>query len=143
MTWSKGSGDGYKARKLDRALVNLPWLSSFTEAFAEFLEPGPSEHSPVLVNTGFPLYPRKIPFQFFNFWTGFSGFEEVVFQIWSSPIQGSPQYALCQKLKQLKYLLKTLNKTHFSNIHRRARTARDSLHHIQRQIRSQPKDEEL
>ena len=54
-TWSKGSGQSFKARKLDRALVNYEWMSKFTEAEAYFLEPGASDHSRIFVNTGICL----------------------------------------------------------------------------------------
>ena len=40
LTWSKGYGQGFIARKLDRALVNMEWMSRFTEAKACFLELG-------------------------------------------------------------------------------------------------------
>ena len=52
LTWTKGSGEGYKARKLDRALVNLQCFSALPKASAVFLKPGPSDHSHVLVNKG-------------------------------------------------------------------------------------------
>ena len=51
-TWSKGSREGYKARKFDRALVNPAWFTEFSESASDFLEPGFLGHSPILVNTG-------------------------------------------------------------------------------------------
>ena len=68
LTWSKGAGEGYIARKLDRALVNQEWLDRFQGAAAEFLDVGPSDHSPILVRNGLLLHVRRPPFRFFNFW---------------------------------------------------------------------------
>ena len=66
-TWSKGSGRGFKARKLDRVLVNYPWLSCFPEAEACFAEPSVSDHSPVIVNLGIQYHIRRPPFRFFSY----------------------------------------------------------------------------
>ena len=52
LTWSRGSGNNFISRKLDRALVNPPWLSYFTEVESTTLAPGESDHSPLLINTG-------------------------------------------------------------------------------------------
>ena len=93
-TWRKGSGHRYKARKLDRALVNLEWMTKFTAAEAHFLDLGASDHSPIIVKTGMDLHIRKPPFRFFNFWTDFPGFEELVGATWSITLDGSPQYIL-------------------------------------------------
>ena len=78
LTWSKGSGQGFIARKLDRALVNMEWMSKFTEAEACFLESGASNHSPILVNTGMHLHLRKPPFRFFNFGMDNPDFSDLV-----------------------------------------------------------------
>ena len=78
LTWSKGSGQGYGARKLDRALINVNWMSKYTEAEACFLESGVSDHSPILVKTGMLLHTRKPPFRFFNFWMDSLGFSDLV-----------------------------------------------------------------
>ena len=52
LTWSCGSDQNNISRKLDRALVNNDWMTSFTEAEAVFLQPGLSDHSPVVIHTG-------------------------------------------------------------------------------------------
>ena len=143
LTWSRGSGRNFISRKLDRALVNPAWLSTFTEAEATTLAPGESDHSPILVNIGMQSHVRKPPFRFFNFWADSSDFENLVSQAWSSPVLGNPQYIVSQKLKKLKVALKTLNKTSFNNIRNRTDIARDNLHHIQNQLYASPGNELL
>ena len=89
------------------------------------------------------MHVHKSLFWFFNFWTRSSTFKGVVSQIWTTPVLGSPQYVLCQKLKLHKMFLKTLNRNQYSNISQRMADARDSLLQIQRIIRERSGDEEL
>ena len=88
-TWSKGSGEGFKARKLDRALVNYQWHSSFPEAEAIFQEPGASDHSPVLVSLGMQKPVRRPPFRFFSYWAEHPNFEAIVSEAWQTSLDGS------------------------------------------------------
>ena len=143
LTWSKGSGEGYIARKLDRALVNSSWFSAFPDAFANFLERGPSDHSPILVDFRLQQHIRKPPFRFFNFWISSPAFEANVHQIWHSSILGSPQFVLSQKLKLVKGFLKTLNKNQFSDIQQRTEAARENLFQIQKLMQNQPGNVDL
>ena len=142
-TWSKGSGSTYKARKLDRALVNPNWHLTFPEAEAIFHEVGASDHSPILVKLGVQLQIRKPPFKFFSFWADHPQFEEVVSTAWATQIEGSPTFSFVRKLKGLKAALKLLNKTEFANLSERTRETRDSLLQIQRQLIQFQGDENL
>lgn len=67
LTWSKGSGSSFLARKLDRVLVNPAWHMVFPKAEAIFHEKGASDHSPAMVNMGVQLHTRKPAFRFFFF----------------------------------------------------------------------------
>lgn len=60
-------------RKLDRALGNEDWFSSFPNALVTF-GPRGSDHSPVILNTGSPLVNPRKPFQFFNHLSKLNGF---------------------------------------------------------------------
>ena len=131
------------ARKLDRALSNHVWLSEFTESEANFLDPGASDHSPIVVNTGMHLHTRKPPFKFFNFWTAHESCEDVVCQVWGEPLWGTAQYSLCQKLKRLKVSLKALNCEFYANLHSRTNLARENLFKIQYLLRSSLGNQDL
>ena len=89
-TWTKGSGTRFLARKLDRALINSSWMSFFPNAEAVFQDPGASDHTPIVVNTGIPLHHRRTPFRFFNFWLEDNTCEAVISQAWSTQFSGSP-----------------------------------------------------
>lgn len=67
-------------------------------------------------------------------WTTHPNFQEIVRQVWSDEIPGTRQFALCRKLKALKYPLKLLNRKEFGHISERAEAARveleDAQHHF-------------
>ena len=94
LTWSKGEGVGFKARKLDRTLINQDWSSFFPGAEAIFHTPSPSEHSPMVVQTGVNLHQRRPPFRFFNFWADDPKFLEIVTQVWATHFEGNPMFTL-------------------------------------------------
>lgn len=49
-TWSnKQTGLAFVSKKLDRVLANMFWLQSYGSTLVEFLDPGVSDHSPMLV----------------------------------------------------------------------------------------------
>ena len=142
-TWSKGSGRGFKARKLDRVLVNHHWLSCFPEAEACFAEPGVSDHSPVLVNLGMQNNIRRPPFRFFSYWADHPQFEALVSEAWNSHQVGSFQYCISRKLKYLKAGLKILNNTEFANLSEKTSEARNVLMQIQGNLLNRQGDEAL
>ena len=68
-TWSNRQGDGYIAKKLDRALINAQWLFSFLSSRMEFLSLGVSDHYLVIIQLSSTISSSPKPFKFFNFWT--------------------------------------------------------------------------
>ena len=65
-----GGGD-FIARKLDRCLQNECCLDVFPNVLTEVLQPGLSDHCPMVINLNFrPDSGRRklYPFKFFNFW---------------------------------------------------------------------------
>ena len=54
-------------RKLDRALVNQGWLDYFPSAYAEFLPPGISDHSPIVIHISDTNRKKGFPFKFYNY----------------------------------------------------------------------------
>ena len=70
-TWiNRRVGDQFVARKLDRSLQNESALDVFPFAVTEVLNPGLSDHCPLIVilNNSMVTRPkRKCPFKFFNF----------------------------------------------------------------------------
>ena len=81
-TWiNRRVGDQFIARKLDRSLQNECALDIFPYAVTEVLNPGLSDHCPLIVNlnNSVDTYPRRrCPFKFFNFWADHPSFINLV-----------------------------------------------------------------
>ena len=107
-TWNnkRTNQEQFIMKKLDRVLINQSWLDKFPTAFAEFLPPGISDHSPALVNIT-PAASRKgKTFRFYNYWSSLENFSKHVGDSWSIPIEGNFQFQLCHKLRHAKNSLK-------------------------------------
>ncbi|XP_030441655.2 uncharacterized protein LOC115663828 [Syzygium oleosum] len=136
-TWSTSSGDTRKQRKINRVLINDQWSSSFSFSEANFLAPGVSDHSQMLIRIAHAVPSRK-PFKFFNFWMTHPSYSDIVSQVWNSQIFGSPMFVLCRKLRLLKGRLKQLNRNSYSDISTRVAQARLDLNSTQQAISSDP-----
>ena len=81
-TWiNRRAGDQFVARKLDRSLQNEFSLDTYPTAVTEFMNPGLSDHRPLIVNLNDTLRscPNKLfPFKFFNFWADHPAFLDLV-----------------------------------------------------------------
>ena len=142
-TWSKGSSGDFKARKLDRALVNSQWHIIFPDAEAIFQAPGASDHSPVLIFLGLQKHIRRPPFRYFSYWAEHPMFEAIVSAAWNTQMDGSYQFCVARKLKILKAELKTLNNTEYANLANKTDKARITLQIVQRNLLLQQGNEEL
>ncbi|KAL7238204.1 hypothetical protein ACSBR2_004325 [Camellia fascicularis] len=113
-TWAnKREGVEYIASKIDRVLINESWLDKFPNSTANFLPSGVSDHSPAVVTISDEVTSYKKPFKFFNFWSKHEDFLPLVANEWSQYIHGVPMFRVCQKLRNLKSVLKALNKKRF------------------------------
>ena len=63
----RSDSDFFLKKKLDRALVNQGWLGTFSSSFAEFLPPGISDHSPIIIHVTNPVRKKGMPFKFYNY----------------------------------------------------------------------------
>ena len=101
--------------KVDRIMVNLSWMDSYSIAKASFLNEGIFDHYPGLLT----VYPwqeeRKRPFKYFIMRIRLSilVLESLMLGI---TIHGSKMFLVVQKLKQVKFELKDLNKIGFQDV---------------------------
>lgn len=76
--WNKwGSTTNRIWSMINRILVNLEWLNKMLNCTVNFLPPGVSDHSPMLIlwqQQRFKLFP----FRFNNKWTKVEGFSELI-----------------------------------------------------------------
>ncbi|XP_039161739.1 uncharacterized protein LOC104455464 [Eucalyptus grandis] len=138
-TWSTSAGANRKMRKIDRVLVNSKWRMDFSYSEASFLNPGISDHTPMVVRVVDPC-PRRKPFKYFDFWVEHPDFHSTVLQVWDSQVWGVPMFKLVSKLKLLKSRLKDLNLEAFSDISLRTLEAREALRSTQHLLQLDPEN---
>lgn len=132
-TWSNKSPSNPIAKKLDRLLVNHSWIATYPHSQASFLAPEISDHCPNILDLAVNL-PRAgtKPFKFFNYLTKHPDFCQVVGLGWNQCGGAGLDFShLCWKLKQIKRVLKKLNKDKFSNIQKRVRETNSLLQIVQ------------
>lgn len=127
-------------KKLDRLLVNQPWISLLPHSLATFLPSNISDHSPCSLDLALPLpIAGTKTFKFFNFLTLHPDFVHLVADFW---IQAGGQASflgdLCWKLKKLKPTLRKLHKSNFSKIQKRVTIANSVLQLVQAELLHSP-----
>lgn len=129
-------------KRLDRCVVNGNWLCSFSNAQANILQRGLSDHSPIAIYLGCPVDRVPKPFQFFNHLIQHERFLETVKHAWSVHISGDPWFILTQKLKLTKSALRNLNMSN-GNVHSKVMLAKHDLLNFQKDMSSPPSSSEL
>lgn len=138
-TWSnKQLGNERVCCKLDRALVSLEWLLEFADSYISILNPGISDHSPLILKWTTTTGKGKKEFRFFNMWAEDHEFLDRVKEAWKREFSGTKQFQVVQKLKQLKGKLRELNRRKFCNIEEQYKEAQEQLNLIQTQLQHYP-----
>lgn len=118
-TWSnRGDSEQIIARKLDRVLVSDSWLATFPNSEADFTGPGLSDHTRGIVTIRQKwVTDREGAFKILSFlWTSHGEFAPLVEQVLSTPVEGTPMFRLCTKLKGIKPELKIFNSKHYAMV---------------------------
>lgn len=133
-TWSNRSESRRIMSKLDRCLVNSHWLNSYPQNEAEFLNPGISDHSPIVLSW-LPNIPKgPSPFKFFLTWMKDPEFANVLQSVWAENVTGNPMLRLMKKLKALKTSLKAWSKEKLGSISIQVTGAKSDLEMVQEAI---------
>ena len=142
-TWiNRRVGDQFVARKLDRSLHNESALDTYPYAVTKVLNPGLSDHCPLLVNFSNSVDTRperRSLFKFFNFWADHPAFFALVKDAWDIDVYGAPMYRLTRKLRSVKNRLKVFNLQVFSNVQEKIVEAIETLYRAQADLLSNPK----
>ena len=113
----------------------------FPNAFTEVLQPGLSDHCPLVTNLNIkPDSGRRkyYPFKFFNFWADHPDFLGLVKEAWDNDIRGTPMYRLTRKLKRVKAILRDFNFYSFGKLCERVMDARETLNQAQSALLNNP-----
>ncbi|XP_056695637.1 uncharacterized protein [Spinacia oleracea] len=89
-SWSnKGQGNPRISSRINRALGNKVWHSGFTDAVVDYINPGLSDHSLLLMTCTINLNSGSRPFKIFNYMAYHPSFLKVVQKGWEVEYQGS------------------------------------------------------
>ncbi|KAK9698263.1 hypothetical protein RND81_08G092300 [Saponaria officinalis] len=123
LTWTNKQDEGARFwSKIDRALVNFPWITSFPSSSAHFLPAGMSDHSPCLVSI-FEDKGRISRFSFLNCWEEDPDYLRIIEEAWAIPTYGNAMFRFFAKLKNVRLGLRDLHRRKFSAIQRRIQIA--------------------
>lgn len=142
--WNKRDEDPI-GKKLDRALVNGDWLRVFPNSHAYFDAGGVSDHARCLIKLAGAQDETRKPFRFFNFLAENEEFLPSIQESWSTSTRlYHSRTALSdfhRKLKQLKPVLRALNRTHYGDLPNRTRQAFEELCECQNRVLADPNSE--
>ncbi|XP_074299603.1 uncharacterized protein LOC141630738 [Silene latifolia] len=143
LTWNNKQDTGTRVwSKLDRALGNSSWLTKFHVTSANYLAPGISDHSPIVV-TIFDDPVKKPTFSFLNCWVEDPDYDNLVQQAWQLPVSGSNTFKFFEKLKNVRKALKNLHGTNYTGIQAGVATLKKELLDCQSALQAKPLSADL
>lgn len=109
-------GKAFIEERIDRAIANLKWSTTFSRAVVLDLPTTTSDHLPIILSRNAESFSHPKPFHFQNFWTRESASYHVVATVWRTSVVGSPAFRICRKVKAVKEALRKWNVTSFGII---------------------------
>ncbi|XP_021860628.2 uncharacterized protein [Spinacia oleracea] len=135
-SWSnKGQGEFRISSRIDRAFGKASWNLSVTNAIVDYLNPGLSDHSPLLLSCNVNVCTGGRPFKFFNYMADHPNFLQTVQVGWSTRVWA--------KLKVVKQGLKHLHEKEFAKQEDIIDQIRTELSVVQTQLADNSSDEVL
>ncbi|XP_019254007.1 PREDICTED: uncharacterized protein LOC109232716 [Nicotiana attenuata] len=134
-TWT----NNHVLSKIDWALMNSEWMTTWTHVEATALDPHFSDHSPLAIEVGGRGIKGARPFKFFNHLAQHPDFISIVTNKWGSGQHMKGMEAIWYKLKQVKQELKTLNCRKFSKVTKKVDYYRKELNEMQIETRDPEK----
>ncbi|XP_019253580.1 PREDICTED: uncharacterized protein LOC109232306 [Nicotiana attenuata] len=129
--------------RIDRILANAEWMQKWPNMEGTILQPGFSDHCPLIVTVAEPTGRGRRPFKFFNCLAGHHRFDDIVKEVWMKENKGKSMLKVWHKLKQLKKELKLLNNEEYNSVGPKIQVARNKLMNIQMGMASPETDEEM
>jgi len=137
-TWSNGRfGTENVALRLDRCICNEDWVSFWRLSNCSALVRHQSDHHPLLLSLDVNVVRHAVPFKNFKAWTEHEDCRSLVSNNWVCQVRGSGMARLQLKLKNLKSIFKTWNRTVFGDVDRQVRLALAEVNRIQLLIDSE------
>eukprot|EP00253_Pinus_taeda_P036557 PITA_36557 len=123
--------------RLDRFLVNISLLSTFSADSATILPFATSDHFPITLALEYhsPLGP--LPFKYNHRWNDYQGVKELVQQTWRQHVEGSPCFIWESKLKNVKNALKNWTKMQYKETKEKQREVKAKIEDLHSAIEKQ------
>lgn len=138
-TWLNNCDRDPISKRIDHALINQEWADRFPDSYADFLDPGQSDHSPCIIKVPSLRRRGRKPFKFYHHCIDHPEYHYVVAAAWNpGSITGTAQFKLVRTMKMLKKDLRGINKRHFSGISERVKDQSAKVEGLQRQILTAP-----
>ncbi|KAI5676444.1 hypothetical protein M9H77_07394 [Catharanthus roseus] len=120
-SWNnKRADDDNIQERLDRGMTNDLWRVLFPQAVVSHLTTISSYHKPLLLHSSPPSNSHPKPFRFEAMRTMDDSIGSVIDSSWRGDVSGTPLFKLTSKLKNLKAVLKSWNKSVFDEMEARA-----------------------
>ncbi|CAN1286150.1 hypothetical protein LINPERPRIM_LOCUS19216 [Linum perenne] len=91
--------------RLDRFLLNDPWIRQWPESIVEHKDSSSSDHRPIILFPTPPSAPTKRLFRFDNRWIDYPEARNLITKAWKLYVRGTPMFRLKEKLKETRHLL--------------------------------------
>lgn len=126
--------------RIDRAFGNAAWHGTFSDVVVDYMNPGLSDHTPLLLSYKVNMQKGGRTFKFFNYMADHDHFLQAVQKGGSGVYSGSTMLKVWGKLKSVKSELKTLHSKDFSQFDEKIECCKRELDVIQSAIVSNPAD---
>lgn len=138
-TWTKSlrNPNCETLKKLDRVMINEPFLDTFRTAHCVYLPYIISDHSPDVLVIPSGGTKRKKAFRMSNFITEKEEFLQVVKNEWEKNVNGFQMYKVIQKMKMLKHKLNYMSWKN-GNVHNRVNVMREKIKIAQEEVDKNP-----
>ncbi|XP_074298721.1 uncharacterized protein LOC141629646 [Silene latifolia] len=132
-----------KYSRLDRFLINAYWTTMFPEIVGHFYPEGVLDHTPCVVYNNKLTIQKNRSFKYFSMWSGAAEFLPKVQEVWDRNILGTKMFCIVKKLKELKTVLKELNKTCYADIEVQTVETEKELNTLQLHLSGNPTSSDL
>eukprot|EP00253_Pinus_taeda_P018460 PITA_18460 len=134
-TWrNRKLGKGNIMERLDKILINVTFLSSFSAGYATILPFSSSDHYPITLTLETHCSLGPIPFKYSSLWNFIPTVKEIVQNTWCQHVEGSPGYIWETKLRKTKQTLKEWGKIFYKESKKNKKEIKSKLDCIPRII---------
>ncbi|XP_070008576.1 uncharacterized protein LOC142165024 [Nicotiana tabacum] len=120
--------------KIDRAIVNVEWMTTMKQMEIIVMEPFISDHTPICLHLEEARKEGPKPYRFYNYVAELPEFLTVVEQAWNTTTKGQGMEKVWQKLKAVKQEMKKMHTVEFKNVRETVQLIRRQLQETQEQM---------